>query len=324
MIASVPHRAAGLTLAADRRLPGFVALPADSPSVADVRIHLETPPSWHAADATRIHTAGATDQEGRPIVTVSRSRVGFHFAYADGTRAWVDAPGTNVWCTWPAAASLEDTCTYLYGPILGLVLRLRGALAFHASAVQIGGGAVGFAGPHGAGKSTLAAALAASGCAVVTDDVLHVRSDGTRWMVEPFASMLKLWPEGARLALGDRADLPRIAAGWNKRALVPGGRIAAAATPLPLFALATLAPPAATPAIEPLSAAAALVRLAGNSSAAHLLDSSQRAAEFHALSALVRAVPCVTVTPPLSSAEYPSFIERVLEWGRTRASDLSD
>jgi hypothetical protein len=324
LIASILHRAAGLIVAADRPLPGFEPLPAESTHTEDVRLNLGTRPAWHAADATPLHTADATDDAGRPAVSVSRSTGGFHFTYADGTRAWIDSSGTTVWCTWPPSASLDDTCTYLYGPILGLLLRLRGALAFHASAVQIGDGAIGFIGPRGAGKSTLAAALAAAGCPVVTDDVLHVRWDHGRWMVDPFAAMLKLWPDGARLALGDSVDLPAIAAGWDKRALVPGERVTAATTPLPLLALACLGSATDAPAIEPLPAATALIQLAGNSSACHLLDREGRAVEFRALSTLVQHIPCVTVAAPEDPRQYRAFVRRVLDWGRARGMARAD
>ena len=229
-----------------------------------------------------------------------------------------------MWCTWPESASLEDTCTYLSGPILSLLLRLRGALALHASAVQIGSGAIGFVGAHEAGKSTLAAALGAAGCRVVTDDVLHVRAEGTRWMVEPFASMLRLWPDGAQLALGAGAELPAIAAGWDKRALHLGGAIPAANAPLPLLALAWLAPRGSEAAIEPLSAGTALVHLAANSSAAHLLDSASRAVEFSALASLVRCVPCAAITAPSDPAAFPDFVTCVLEWARARGVPHGD
>ena len=314
MNASVLHRAAGLIVAADRALPGFV--PATGQEHPDVRIYLETRPAWHAAPSIPLHSADRHNASGHPIVTVSRSPEGFHFQYADRTRAWVAANGNDVWCTWPASASLEDTCTYLAGPILGLVLRLRGALAFHASAVQIGTGAIGFVGPHDAGKSTLAAALGAAGCPVVTDDLLHVRADRSGWVAEPFPSMLKLWPDGARLALGGSAELPLIAEGWDKRALRLGDTIPAVTAPIPLLALACLEPRDVTSTIAPISPGTALVRLAANSSAAHLLDGTTRAAEFQALSLLVRWAPCVTITPPLDPAAYPAFVADVLRWGR--------
>jgi len=317
----VQHRAAGLIIAAGRRLPGFVAAAGQQPP--DVRIHLAARPHWHDAPDTPVYASDDVDPSGMPIVRVSRSPEGFHFHYADQTRIWIHASGTDVWCTWPASASLDDTCTYLYGPILGFLLRLRGALSLHASAVQIGSGAIGFVGTHGAGKSTLAAALGAAGCAVMTDDALHLhrRAEEQGWMAEPFESMLRLWPDGAQLALGAGAELPAITAGWEKRALHLGGAMPAASTPLPLLALAWLAPRGSTAAIEPLSAGTALVRLAVNSSAAHLLDSTSRAAEFSALSSLVRSVPCVAITAPADPAAFPHFVTRVLEW--TRAFALS-
>lgn len=247
-------------------------------------------------------------------MTVSRSQEGFHFLYADGTCAWVGATGTEVWCTWTARASLDDTCTYLAGPILGLILRLRGALSLHASAVQAGAGAVAFVGPHGAGKSTLAAALAAAGRPMVTDDVLHVRRAGTQWVAEPFPSMLKLWPHGARLALGRATELPRIVEGWDKRALVPGEGVTAAASSLPLTALGCLLPRDGDGKVDPMSPATALIRLTPHTSASHLLDAAARAAEFRALSALVRAVPCFAITPPREESRFAAFAGRVLAW----------
>ena len=314
MITPVLHRAAGLLVAADRALPGFVPVPPDRQE--DLRIHLDSRPSWHAALFVLAYAAEALDAAGQPVVTVSRSREGFHFQYADGTCAWIATAGTEVWCTWPDSASLADTCTYLCGPILGFVLRLRGALSFHASAVQTGDGAIGFVGPHDAGKSTLAAALGAAGCPVVTDDVLHVRSEGDRWMAEPFTSMLKLWPDGARLALGCASDLPAIAEGWDKRALVLGEGMPAASGPIPLIALACLAPREMEPRIGPISAGHAMVHLAAHSSASHLLDSAARAAEFRGLARLLQSVLCVAVIPPLDPAGFSAFVTRVLEWGR--------
>jgi hypothetical protein len=130
--------------------------------------------------------------------------------------------------------------------------------------------------------------------------------------------MLKLWPDGARLALGDSTDLPPIAEGWDKRALIPGGRVATADRPVPLVALACLAPRGTDERVEPISAGAALVRLAANSSASHLLDSDMRAVEFRALSDLVRSIPCVSMTPPRDPSRFPAFVALVLEWARAR------
>ena len=313
MSTPVLHRAAGLIVSADRRLPGFVA--AEGTRSHDARVHLEAMPSWHDSPSTLTHAADYRDADGTPVVQVRRSPGGLQFDYADGTRFWIDANANDIWCTWPPSASLDDTCTYLCGPILGMLLRMRGALALHASAVCIGRGAIAFVGPHGAGKSTIAAALGAAGHAVVTDDVLHVRLDGTEWLAEPFASMVKLWPDGAALALGPRADLPPITDGWDKRALHLGDSVPAVTDAVVLAGIACLHDRGSI-SIEPLKPAAALVQLAANSSAAHLLDSSARAAEFGALSTLVRSVPCAAIAGPEEPAAFPEFISRVLEWAR--------
>jgi hypothetical protein len=63
----------------------------------------------------------------------------------------------------------------LQGRLMAYLLRQRGWLPVHASAVAIGGQAVLFAGESGAGKSTTAAALYARGHKVLTDDVGAVR-----------------------------------------------------------------------------------------------------------------------------------------------------
>jgi hypothetical protein len=67
------------------------------------------------------------------------------------------------------------------GALCAVQLGLRGRLVLHASAVDLDGSALAFAGHSGMGKSTLATLMCAQGAAVITDDVLCVeeQSDGT-------------------------------------------------------------------------------------------------------------------------------------------------
>jgi hypothetical protein len=62
----------------------------------------------------------------------------------------------------------------ILGLAMGLILDQRGTVTFHASAVDLGGKSVAFAGPKGAGKSTAAAAFHAAGYPIITDDLLPV------------------------------------------------------------------------------------------------------------------------------------------------------
>src|SRR6266571_52569 len=137
-------RAAGLTIAALRTIPGFN--PAPHPDHSDVTILTGITPPWADCAFHRWHTSGDTDARGIANVTVTRARAGFRFVYADDTRFWIDASGQHIWMTW--ATTFEDACTYLVGPVLAFVLRIRGALALHASAVQVGKHALVLVGSH--------------------------------------------------------------------------------------------------------------------------------------------------------------------------------
>lgn len=80
----------------------------------------------------------------------------------------------------------------LLGPVMALLLHLRGILVLHASAVDIGPGAVVFLGDKTAGKSTTAAAFVRSGGTLLTDDVLAIDLDGPQPLIHPSFPQLKL------------------------------------------------------------------------------------------------------------------------------------
>ncbi len=85
----------------------------------------------------------------------------------------------------------------LLDQVMPMVLSRRSdRLVLHASAVHVPGyGTIGFAGPAGAGKSTMAAALAQRGCAIVSDDCLAVSLDGSSAVVAPGYPGLRLWQD---------------------------------------------------------------------------------------------------------------------------------
>ncbi|PZF85493.1 hypothetical protein [Jiangella anatolica] len=64
------------------------------------------------------------------------------------------------------------------GALLSFLVTVRGEMVLHASAVQVGSGAVAFVGRSGMGKSTMATLLCAAGGALITDDVLRLDDDG--------------------------------------------------------------------------------------------------------------------------------------------------
>ncbi|TVQ85976.1 MAG: hypothetical protein EA400_14130 [Chromatiaceae bacterium] len=96
----------------------------------------------------------------------------------------------------PVPEVSEGTTQHLYlNQILPLVLSKLGKLVFHASAVEIGAGAVAFVGESGRGKSTLAASFAVSGCRFLTDDGLVVEPSGEGFAALPSHPSIRLWDD---------------------------------------------------------------------------------------------------------------------------------
>jgi hypothetical protein len=119
------------------------------------------------------------------------------------------------------APGVEDRVLRLsiLGPALALLLHQRGLHVVHASAVEIAGSAVAFAGAQGWGKSALAAAMHQRGHGVVADDLTAINGIEDRPMVYPGFPRLKLWPE-ALASLGESPEaLPRLHPLFEKRAL---------------------------------------------------------------------------------------------------------
>lgn len=212
--------------------------------------------------------------------------------YSDGTRFYLDFERSSVWATWPDALTLDDTATYLLGPVLGYFLRRRGQVCLHASAVALGDRCVVFAGPAGAGKSTLAAAFAMQGSPVLAEDVTCLSEDRGGFEVQHGYPRIRLWQESGPLIGAEPGSLPLLTPTWDKRYLPLGAefhdrpaRIAAVFLLKPRRAMAA---PAATAA---LTGQELLAELVANTYATHLLDRGQRAAEFAVLGRLARAVP---------------------------------
>ena len=94
---------------------------------------------------------------------------------------------------------------FVEGNVLAHALAADGLLALHASAVEVGGGALAIIGPSGAGKSTLAALLCAEGARLVADDVLRVDATDSGAVCYPGTPGLRLRPAATSLRSGIEA-----------------------------------------------------------------------------------------------------------------------
>jgi hypothetical protein len=314
------HRVYGLGLEATKPIPGLVALP--STQAPDVRVWLGSmPPDLQRLEATQHvrYVSPYLDERGEPNMRVWALDDGAYIRlyYSDGTDFVVDRPGMNVWATWAASATLEDMATYLLGPILGFVLRLRGVVCLHASAIAFGDRAFGVLGPAGAGKSTTAAAFAQRGHAILSDDVLAIldREDGL--LIQPAYPRIRLWPASVENLYGSPDALPRLTPTWDKRYLdltVDGYRLDSQPRPLAaVYILDARSADPAAPFIESEPARTALLSLVANGYVNYLLDQEMRTREFRLLARMIAEVPIRRLIPHRDPDCLPRLYEAILE-----------
>ncbi len=307
----------GLGLQVNVPIAGLEGLAA-SPHI-DVSITIgDSPPHPYdrAGPAEDIFVTEELSESGEPGVRVTRLADGTHyrFTYGDGTCIVVDAQGSRVWAMGADGATIEDTATYLLGPTLGFVLRLRGITCLHASAIAVDGKAIAFAGAAGAGKSTTAAAFAQRGFPVLTDDVAPLREEASGFEIQPAYPRLRLWPDSAESLFGSPEALPRITPTWDKRFVdLNQPQFSFLQHPLELAAIYVLAPRVArSPTVEELDPRSALMALVPQTYSTHLLNGIQRAREFDLLARLAKSVPVRLLTPGADFAGMPALCETIL------------
>lgn len=287
-----------------------------------VEIHLNSSPrssqSFPRIPDELTYASDYKDSVGDPALRIWKVNAGefLRLEYFDGTRFWLDREGSRVWATWPQDLTLEDTATYLLGPVLGLALRLRGVTCLHASAVSFGDSAVAFVGSEGAGKSTTAAALAQQGCAIVSDDVVALAEVNGVFHVHPAYPYLCLWPESVESIYGSADVLPRFSRNYEKRCLsLEKQKLGFEVRSLPLEAVYVLGERRCDPApkIETISAQKSILALVANTFATNVLDSAMRAKEFEALGRLVPRIRVREVFAHKDSDRLPDLCRLIRE-----------
>jgi len=294
------------------------SLPREFPSV--VEIHLAAVPEGleHTPSSGEELWYATVDQDqiGTSALKIWKTSSGrfLRLEYFDGTRFWLDIQGKHIWATWPDNLTLEDTSTYLLGPVLGLLLRLRGVTCLHASAVSFDDYAVAFIGSEGAGKSTTAAALAQQGCAIITDDVVALAEADGVFYVHPAYPYVSLWPESVASIYGSADALPRFSPSYDKRCLSlarQGLRFESRTLRLKAIYILGERRPDPAPVIEALASQSAILALVANTFATNVLDRAMRAEEFKTLGRLVPRTSIRKVFPHRDSGRLPDLCQAI-------------
>ncbi|HTD07908.1 MAG TPA: hypothetical protein VK680_03365 [Solirubrobacteraceae bacterium] len=245
----------GLALAIDARisLPGLGRSPhtaADDPP-SHVRLDPdELNRRWEALTTTPLRARELRFGE-TVLLTVDFAEPAGYLMWADGFgRILISPDGTELLCE-PEPGS-NGWANILPFQALPLAATIRGLEVMHASGVVLDDGAVLVAGPPGAGKSSLAAALVRAGGQLLSDDAVALQLRDGALIAHAGSTVLQLRAsEGERLSADDRAALGRHAGTVGEKQ-----RYANDSTPdpAPLAGLFLLAHSDEQPAVEQLAA----------------------------------------------------------------------
>jgi len=304
----------GLGVIANRTIPG---VPASTITSEDVRISFGSLPAWlPEVSASQIETSYVADYKsecGDPALRVFRVLDGryYRFCYADRTEFLIDEAGSEVWARWSDPLTLEDTATYLLGPVMGFVMLLRGIVCLHASAVAIGNEAIALVGPAGSGKSTTAAAFANRGYGILAEDVVTLDDRQDHFLVRPGYPCIRLWPASVKALYGSETHLPKLTPNWDKCYLELSRGFQT--QPLRLAAIYLLGERQDDGAvIETVDRAKGLMSLVANTYATKLMDKQMRAREFELLTRVLSNVRLRRVIPRNDPARLPELCTRIL------------
>jgi len=312
------YTAYGLRLRTDFEIPGLNQT-TGLPVWAEVCLETGVKPAWarqaSCLPSEIIHSLPAALECNDPAFVVRKlgEERYFQLSYSDGTEFFVARLGEQIWGSCPPPLTKEDLVTYLLGPVLGFVLRRKGATALHASAVRFGDSAVAFAGPAGAGKSTTAAAMALRGAAGLCEDIAVLHEENGNFFLYPGYPRVCLWPDAVEKLFASRDALPDLTPTWDKKYLALDGiRASFELRKLPLgviYLLAERSEEDSAPRFEEIPGRDALMELVSNTYMNQLLSREQRAAEFELLSRLVSQVPCKRLVPHRSASKIEALCQ---------------
>lgn len=267
--------------------------------------------AWMPAGRGEAHPVFAAwmTPSGGEWLTFAETPDGYLLTFAEHTQFHVSRDASRVIVRPAPDTPIETTRHLLLNQVLPLVLSRRGRLVLHASAISWNGVVTAFIGRSGAGKSTMAAACAASGAMVVTDDCLVLRRTddgaGGRWLAVPCDSGVRLWPQTLDLLGWPRASGTGMAHYTDKRrvgALHPSVQFETQL--LPLAHVVCLTRPEEPQVRGTVRGRDAVMALASELFRLDVRDPRESRWQFEAISALAVDVPMSAVARehPVSAA----------------------
>jgi hypothetical protein len=308
-LTSVIYLFAGHTVSSAFVLLGLPVAPAVC-GLADFRVVIEDAGDSLAAETTWQHRW--RDPFGNISLSFARCGDSLVLHFPDAAKVTASPDGTVAVSRAPRASD-ETLCHVLLDQVLPRLLAHRGHLVVHAAAVvDDDRHGIAIIGDSGRGKSTLSAALAASGCRLLSDDCLLLELDERAVHAIPSYPGLRLLPDSLTALYGETPpDTSPVAHYTDKRRLARTDN--RKPQPSTVTAMLLLQPPvdSAEIRIDPLSPQQACIELVRNAFQLDLGD-MQRASKLLAQAAeITRRVPVFSIAYPRHYAALPNVTEQI-------------
>jgi len=201
----------GLKLSLGFEVQGLAPLDHLDPGGA-ARVHIGEPHEFEAwRDSPSEPLFGRWFEDGRVAMSLHRHPHHGYRLFADRMGTYEISRSLNeVVCAPSPGLESWRWQRFLTGQVLPLLAVLSGREVLHASAVAMGGQVIALVGGSGAGKTSLALHLVASGARLFADDVLALQLSGNEVIAHPGAGVVNLRP-GERQRLNGLIDDEQVA-----------------------------------------------------------------------------------------------------------------
>jgi hypothetical protein len=201
----------------------------------------------------------------------------------------------------------------LLDQVVPLVLSRRERIVLHASAVLTKHGVIALAARSGLGKSTLAASLAKTGCAIVSDDCLVLRRDEIGWIALPSYPGVRLWAPTLEKLLQKDIDTVDVAHYTGKRRISDPKILPFTTTPGRMLSLFFLADDQPEIRIKRIPAVQACVKLVECSYNLDVTDAAFLHRQFDTVGQMASDVSAYSIHYPREFGSLRAVKEAILD-----------
>jgi hypothetical protein len=313
------YRVCDLVVESSLALP---ELPAAEGGTPECRFEVARGEAMPEGEIRWYHEWRSSGEGGEAWLSLGRRRADYVLRFPAGADFVVAEDCREVKC-YPLAGTPESTLRHLLlDQVLPLVLSRRERMVLHASAVLADGGAIGFAGRSGRGKSTLAASLAREGWPLLSDDCLVLRRAEGSWRAIPSYPGVRLWPDAAEGVFQGQTGWAEVAHYTVKRRV--GDHVLApfSGEPAPLGRLYFLEEAGkAEVSISRMTPQEAFMQLVGFAYNLDITDKAFLERQFETIGGLVAEVGCYRLDYPREIGALPRVREGILSHSRGEGSN---